>query len=71
MDAAKAAMGHGRPFAAGPWSADGANEPGMQRSEMQGRMSGALSLCLLSLCARKEKVRRRAGRNLRFKLAEV
>ena len=27
MDAAKAAMGQGWPFAAGPWSNDGAREP--------------------------------------------
>jgi len=63
MDAAKAVMGHGWPFTAGPWSTDAANETGAQRSEEPGRMPGALSLCLLSLCARKEKVRRRARRN--------
>lgn len=27
MDAARAAMGQGRPFAAGPWNNDGAREP--------------------------------------------
>ncbi len=77
MDAARAAMGHGRPFAAGPWSADGVNEP--RARSARGRMSGAFSLCLLSLCAgrrsaNKEKVRRRAWRNQRSgteKSAEV
>ena len=78
MDAAKAALGHGRPIAAGPWSTDGAKRSNSRRlarraskagNEPQvrsawGRMSGAFSLCLLSLCANKEKVRRRARRNL-------
>ncbi len=44
-----------------PWSADGVNEP--RARSARGRMSGAFSLCLLSLCANKEKVRRRARRN--------
>ncbi|PKM25099.1 MAG: hypothetical protein CVV09_13450 [Gammaproteobacteria bacterium HGW-Gammaproteobacteria-13] len=59
MDAARAAMGQGWPFAACPWSRDGARE--VERSET--RMWGALSLWLLSLCARKEKVTRPTGRN--------
>jgi hypothetical protein len=63
-DVAKGVKGHGRPLYADPRSAGGANEPGTERSAMQGRMSGAFSLCLLSLCANKEKVRRRRGRNL-------
>ena len=33
-------------------------------------MSGAFSLCLLFLCANKEKVRRRAGRNLESRAEE-
>ena len=37
MDAARAAMGQGWPFAAGPWSNDGVREPRRRR----GRMSGA------------------------------
>jgi hypothetical protein len=37
--------GHGRPLYADPRSADGAHEPAMERSEMQGRMPDALSLC--------------------------
>ena len=36
MDVARAAMGQGWPFAAGPWSNDGVNEP----CRRQGRMSG-------------------------------
>ena len=31
MDAARAAMGQGWPFAACPWSGDGVNEPGAKR----------------------------------------
>jgi len=31
MDAARAAMGQGRPFAARPWNGDGANGPGAKR----------------------------------------
>ncbi|WJN58535.1 hypothetical protein [Pseudomonas sp. SO81] len=57
MDAAKAAMGQGWPFAAGPWSNDGTKE--VSRSET--RMSGVLSLWLLSLCTSKEKVTRHKG----------
>ena len=57
MDAAKDAMGQGWPFAACPWSNDGAKEPRRRR----GRMSGVLSLWLLSLCTSKEKVTRRKG----------
>ena len=59
MDAARAAMGQGWPFAACPWNRDGAREP--WRS--QGRMWGVLSLWLLSLCTSKEKVTRPTGRN--------
>jgi hypothetical protein len=36
MDVARAAMGQGWPFAAGPWSGDGRREPRRSR----GRMSG-------------------------------
>ena len=57
MDAARDAMGQGWPFAACPWNNDGAKEPRRRR----GRMLGALSLWLLSLCANKEKVTRREG----------
>ena len=57
MDAARAAMGQGWPFAACPWSNDGTKE--VSRSET--RMSGVLSLWLLSLCTSKEKVTRREG----------
>lgn len=67
MDAARAAMGQGWPFdwgppRSGPWSNDGTK--GVSRSET--RMSGVLSLWLLSLCtgrrsASKEKVTRREG----------
>ena len=59
MDAARAAMGQGWPFAAGPCSNDGTK--GVSRSET--RMSGVLSLWLLSLCTSKEKVTRRKGEN--------
>ncbi len=45
MDAARAAMGQGWPFAACSWSADGAREPRQSR----GRMVGCPSLWLLSL----------------------
>src|SRR5690606_32719579 len=37
MDAARAAMGHGRPFAACPWSGAGAREPRRSRGRMQGQ----------------------------------
>ena len=53
MDAARAAMGHGRPFAAGPWSADGANEPRAQSA--LGRMSGAFLLGYFFLPHSKKK----------------
>ena len=43
-DAARAAMGQGRPFAACPWNVDGANAPGTKRSAVMGRMSGAFLL---------------------------
>jgi hypothetical protein len=55
----RAAMGHGRPFAAYPRSADGANEPAMKRSAMQGRMPGAFSFAYFSL--RKSTVARRSN----------
>ena len=57
MDAARAAMGQGWPFATCPWGNDGTKEPRRRR----GRMSGVLSLWLLSLCTSKEKVTRREG----------
>jgi len=57
MDAARGSMGLGWPFATCPWSNDGAKEPRRRR----GRMSGVLSLWLLSLCTSKEKVTRRKG----------
>ena len=64
MDAARAAMGQGWPFAACPRSNDGAK--GVWRRSRQTRMSGVLSLWLLSLCtgrrsASKEKATRREG----------
>ena len=37
MDAARAAMGQGWPFAACPWSNDGMREPRRRRGRMQGR----------------------------------
>ncbi|MVW75496.1 hypothetical protein GJV18_09225 [Pseudomonas sp. R-22-3w-18] len=40
MDAARAATGQGWPFAACPWSGDGAREPRRSR----GRMEGCVSL---------------------------
>lgn len=67
MDAARAAMGQGRPFAACPWSNDGAKEPRRRR----GRMSGVLSLWLLSLCTSKEKVTRREGENIASELRKA
>ncbi len=45
MDVARATMGQGWPFVAGPWSGDGRREPRRSR----GRMSGCPSLWLLSL----------------------
>ena len=36
MDAARAAMGQGWPFAAGPWNVTGAREPRRSRGRMQG-----------------------------------
>ena len=59
MDAARAAMGQGWPFATCPWNNDGAKE--VWRHSRQTRMSGVLSLWLLSLCTSKEKVTRRKG----------
>jgi len=50
MDAAKGVKGQGWPLYAGPRSGDVRRE--VERSET--RMWGALSLWLLSLCARKE-----------------
>jgi hypothetical protein len=55
MDAAKAALGHGRPIAACPRSADGASEPEMKRSAMQGRMQGAFLLGYFFLPHSKKK----------------
>ncbi len=37
MDAARAAMGHGWPFAAGPWSVTGVREPRRSRGRMEGQ----------------------------------
>ncbi|POH83099.1 hypothetical protein CXK91_07635 [Stutzerimonas stutzeri] len=37
MDAARAAMGQGWPFAAGPWSVTGAREPRRSRGRMEGQ----------------------------------
>ena len=37
MDAARAAMGHGWPFAAGLWNGDGVSEPRRSRGRMIGR----------------------------------
>ena len=37
MDAARAAMGQGWPFAAGPWNIIGAREPRRSRGRMQGQ----------------------------------
>jgi len=37
MDAARAAMGQGWPFAAGPWNVTGAREPRRSRGRMQGQ----------------------------------
>ena len=37
MDAARAAMGHGWPFAAGPWNVTGARGPRRSRGRMQGQ----------------------------------
>jgi len=37
MDAARAAMGQGCPFAAGPWNVTGAREPRRSRGRMQGQ----------------------------------
>ena len=54
MDAARAAMGQGWPFAAGLWSDDEANEPRRSR----GRMAGRAVLVTFA----KTKVSRPAGR---------
>ena len=66
MDAARDAMGQGWPFAACPWSNDGAKE--VWRRSRQPRMSGVLSLWLLSLCTSKEKVTRREGEKRDFRI---
>jgi len=58
-DAAKGVKGLGRPLYAGSWNGDGARE--VWRRSRQTRMSGVLSLWLLSLCTSKEKVTRREG----------
>ena len=42
MDAARAAMGQGRPFAAGPWSNDGAREPDEVGPDARGKTSWLL-----------------------------
>lgn len=54
MDAARAAMGQGRPFAAGPWSNDGAREPDEVGPDARGK-----TFCLL--LGRLPKVSRRKG----------
>ena len=52
MDVARAAMGHGWPFAACPWSGDGTREPRRSRGRMQGCVS------LLTFFAQAKKVSR-------------
>ena len=42
MDAARAAMGQGWPFAAGPWSNDGAREPDAVGPDARGKTSWLL-----------------------------
>ena len=54
-DAGKGVKVHGRPLYADPRSADGANEPAMQRSEVQGRMPGAFLLGYFFLPHSKKK----------------
>ena len=54
MDAARAAMGQGWPFAAGPWSNDGAREPDAVGPHARGK-----TFCLL--LGRLPKVSRRKG----------
>ena len=71
MDAARAAMGQGWPIAACSWNNDEAKE--VWRRSRQTRMSGVLSLWLLSLCtgrrsASKEKVTRREGEKRDFRI---
>ncbi|MCY1300810.1 hypothetical protein D9M70_503930 [compost metagenome] len=63
MDAARAAMGQGWPFAAGPWSGDGANEPGAKR---RAGCRGGLLFGYFFL-ARQEKVTRPGGRNQKLR----
>lgn len=63
-DAAKGVKGLGCPLYAGPWNSDGARE--VWRRSRQTRMPGVLSLWLLSLCTRKEKVTRREGEKHSF-----
>src|SRR5690606_34977002 len=53
----KAESGHGGPVSAGPRSGTGAREVWPRKAARPG-CRGALSLWLLSLCARKEKVTR-------------
>ncbi|PIA65877.1 hypothetical protein CDO35_21720 [Pseudomonas sediminis] len=59
MDAARAAMGQGWPFAACLWSDDGANEPRRSR----GRMAGRAVLVTFA----KTKVTRPKGRNQKYR----
>ena len=54
-DVTRTALGHGRPFAACPRSADAANAPVMQRSEMQGGMPGVFLLGYFFLPHSKKK----------------
>ena len=58
MDAAKAAMGQGWPFAAAPWSNDGAREPAAGGPDARGK-----TFCLL--LGRLPKVSRRKGGTVR------
>ena len=58
MDAARAVMGQGWPFAAGPWNNDSVHEP----CRRQGRMPGRVSFAYFSLHEQR-KVRRPRGRN--------
>ena len=60
MDAARAAMGQGWPFAACPWNGDGANEPGAKRR------AGWRGKRFWLLLSRLTKVTRPAGRNRSF-----
>ena len=65
MDAARAAMGQGWPFAACPWNGDGANEPGAKRRA--GWWGKRFWLLLAGPAIRRlTKVTRPAGRNRSF-----